>query len=349
MSFVYHERPGVYADYDVSSVRTALSGTKVIAVAAESLLPAKVYTYTDYAGAYKLGDNSQLGNMLRLLYENGAHKVLAFPVEVDTVATYTAALAELFRAGEPDILVLGSESEEVQLLAKQWMEDLTESRRECVCFVGMENATLQKAVQRAAALNSERMVLLGQNVTLSGQLLSTGGWMAAAALAGQVAAQDDPALPLHGLPLEGLSDTDLLLSENDIDTLVQGGVTPVECVGGNVSVIRAVTTRTTTDGVPDVALRELNTVLIADEVIPGLRDMLRLKFSRCKNNATTRSAILHQLVLALEQYVRDEVIDSYCDLRVTADENDGTICRVEFGFTVTHGMGRIYLTAHITV
>lgn len=349
MSFVYHERPGVYADYDISSIRTATSGAKVIAVAGESTLPAKVYTYTDYASAYKQGDDSQLGKLLRVLYENGACQVLAFPVDADTVATYNAALTELFHAGEPDFLVLGSGDEEVQLLAKQWMEDLAENRRECICLAGMEDATIDEAIQRASTLNSERMVLIGQNVTLNDETLPTGGCMAAAALAGQLAAQSDPAVPVHGLTLAGLSDTNLLLTENQIDTLVQGGVTPLECVGGVVSVIRGVTTRTQRDGLADTTLRELNTILIIDEVIPGLRDMLRAKFVRRKNNDTTRTAILHQMVLALEQYVRAEIIDGYSDLRVTADPEDGTVCLVEFGFTVVHGMGRIYLTAHITV
>ena len=46
MSFAYQNRPGVYAGYDVSGVYSGAIAGKVIAVAAHSTLPAKVYVYT---------------------------------------------------------------------------------------------------------------------------------------------------------------------------------------------------------------------------------------------------------------------------------------------------------------
>ena len=47
--------------------------------------------------------------------------------------------------------------------------------------------------------------------------------------------------------------------------------------------------------------------------------------------------------------MRREIIDSYSDLTVEADAQDATVCVVEFGFVVTHGLNRIYLTAHLQV
>ena len=62
---------------------------------------------------------------------------------------------------------------------------------------------------------------------------------------------------------------------SDIDLLVRGGVTPLEMLSGNAGIVRAVTTRTTTGGAADATWRELTTILVVDEVIPGIRNALR--------------------------------------------------------------------------
>jgi hypothetical protein len=134
-----------------------------------------------------------------------------------------------------------------------------------------------------------------------------------------------------------------------MDALIQGGVTVLESVSGQVCVVRGITTRTTTGEVADTTWREVNTVLIADNVIPAIRSTLKAKFLRTKNNAATRSAIRSQVIVELEDRVTREIIESYDDVTVTADSTDPTVCLVEFGFTVVHGLSRIYLTAHIAV
>lgn len=349
MSITYHERPGVYASYDVSSISTAGSGVKTVAVAAVDAAQGQVYSCTDYTAAKKVFGSGQMRKLLQLLFSNGAQTVMAYPVAEDTPEAFCLAIDALFDAGAPAYLVVGSGSESVQQAAAEKIMEASERKQECIGFTGMEEPTVDALLQRAAALNCERMVLVGQDVALSGETAYSGGWMAAAALAGQLAAQSDPAVPIHNLELNGLSGACLKMSETQLDMLVRGGVTPVEAVGGVVSVVRGITTRTRSGESEDTACRELNTMLIADEVIPAIRNMLSQRFSRCKNNRTTRSAILHQVVLALEQRVRNEIIDGYDELTVAADTEDPTVCRVSFGFTVTHGLSRIYLTAHISV
>lgn len=127
------------------------------------------------------------------------------------------------------------------------------------------------------------------------------------------------------------------------------GVTPVEAVGGVVSPVRAVTTRTTTGGASDTTWRELTTILIVDDVIPTIRSSLRSRFARSKNTAQSRGAIRSQVILELEDKLASERIDSYGEVKVSAIESDPTACLVEFSFAVAHGLTRIYLTAHITV
>ena len=172
---------------------------------------------------------------------------------------------------------------------------------------------------------------------------------AAAAVAGAIAGERDPAVPLGGAELKGLADLSARYDDNEIDTLVRGGVTPLENLAGVVSVVRGVTSRTKTGETPDSTWRELSTILIVDEVIPGLRSSLRSKFHRAKNTEQSRGAVRAQVVVELENRVSREIIDAYENVAVSALEEDPTVCLVEFSFAVVHGMNQIWLTAHITV
>lgn len=91
------------------------------------------------------------------------------------------------------------------------------------------------------------------------------------------------------------------LSDNEIDQLVRGGVTPIETVGGVSSPVRGITTKTSSGGAADTTWRELTTILIVDEVIPTIRSALRTRFARSKNTAQSRGAIRSQVVLELEE------------------------------------------------
>ena len=145
---------------------------------------------------------------------------------------------------------------------------------------------------------------------------------------------------------EGLSAS---YDDTQVDTLVTGGVTPLECVSGEVSIVRGITTRTTTGGAADKTWRELTTVRIVDDVIPALRASLRARFVRSKNTAQVRAAIRSQVMVELENKRSQEIIDSFGEVSVKASEDDPTVCLVEFSFAVAHGLNQIRLTVHLTV
>ncbi|MCI9156782.1 MAG: phage tail sheath protein, partial [Lawsonibacter sp.] len=171
----------------------------------------------------------------------------------------------------------------------------------------------------------------------------------AAAVAGAIAGESDPAVPLGGAELLGLNGLSARLEDNDVDRLILGGVTPVESLGGIISVVRGVTTRTASGGTPDSSWRDLSAIRVVDDVIPGLRSALRARFRRAKNTPQSRGAIRAQVVLELENKLAREIITGYEDVSVSADPQDPTRCLVEFSFTVAHGLNQIWLTAHITV
>ena len=160
---------------------------------------------------------------------------------------------------------------------------------------------------------------------------------------------DTGSLPLGGAVLYGLTDAPSVWSDSDVNALVRGGVTAVENAAGIVSVVRGVTSRTTTGGADDVTWRELTTILVVDDVIPAVRDALRSRFARSKNTAQTRGAIRTQVIIELENKLAREIIDSYGEVTAVASAEDPTVCVVSFAFTVAHGLNQVHLTASITV
>lgn len=350
MSESRHERPGVYSSYDASAVVTAGRGSKIIGVAAKAAsgTVGEVVTLTGYtAGVAAFGEDVDPGmsTILRLLFLNGASTVAAVRV-ADEEPDYAGAFGVLGKV-EAQILVCDSGELSVQQALRTAVETASEQRRERIAVVGGSGLKASELVERAAELNSERMVLVGPDLVRGEGTLP--GVFASAALAGASASGTDPAIPLNGAELSGLEGLTEDYTDNDIDLLVRGGVTPLESVGGVISPVRGITTRTTTGGAADSTWRELTTILIVDDIIPSIRTALRSRFSRAKNTARGRSAIRSQVIVELEKKVAAEIIDSYGEVTVNALEEDPTVCLVEFGFAVAHGLNQIYLTVHMTV
>ncbi len=349
MSVTYSQRPGVYSDYDASSVTATGSGLKIVGLVGISTATAGLYTVTSYNdGVSVFGSGSQLAELMRFAFLNGAGTVLAYPVASDTTANYTAAVSAILATKTASFLVFGTGDTTIQVAMTALVEAAASQKAECIAIMGLEEPTVAELVAHAADLDSPRMILVGADVYGEGAV-SVGGCMAAAALAGMLSAESDPALPINGVALSGLYGVTIQPTDTEVDTLVLGGVTALELSGSEVCVIRGITSSTTVGGVSDTTYRELTTILIIDEVIPAIRTSLQAKFLRAKNNETTRSAIASQVIVELESRVKREIIDSYDSLSVTADDTDPTLCLVAFGMAVTHGLNRIYLTAHITV
>ena len=348
-----HERPGVYSVYDTSSAVSGGRAVRAIGVAAKAAKGTvdKPVTVTGWAaGVSAFGEDETAGmsTILRLLFENGASAVTAVRV-ADTGAAedYARAFAAL---GREDVQVLVCDSGElaVQKALRDAVAEASALRRERIAVVGCAEAEVSDLVSRAAELSSERVVLVGPDaLDEGGKPLS--GVFAAAAVAALAASGSDPAVPINGAALKGLTGLSQDYGEGDIDLLVRGGVTPLECAGGTVSPVRGVTTRTKTGGAADETWRELTTILIVDDVIPAVRAALRSRFSRSKNNARSRAAIRSQVIVELEKKLAAEIIDGYDEVTVTASPDDPAVCLVEFGFAVAHGLNQVRLTVHIEI
>ena len=352
MNVTVHQRPGVYSSYDASTVVSGGGSGRLVGLAAVNATaePGVVQVVTSYDRAAELfGTQGAEGmaELVRLALLNGAGGVAA--VAVAGEEDYPAAFALLGETEGIAVVLCDSTQLAVQQKLRDSVVQASEARRERVAVVaGAAGETVDELTARAKALNHERVVLAAPGA-LDAQGGGISGLPVAAAVAGAIAGEQDPAVPLGGAELYGLYGLDGRYSDRELDLLILGGVTPVESSAGAVNVIRGITTRTSTGGSADSAWRELAMVRIVDDVIPSLRSALRSKFRRAKNTPQSRGAIRAQVVLELEDKLAREIITGYDNVTVTADSQDPTRCMVDFSFTAAHGLNQIWLTAHVTV
>ena len=351
MSITVHQRPGVYSSYDASAVVSGRGGGRLVGlvgIAGQGQSgTVKMITSYDQAAAFGAGGAEGAAELVRLALKNGASGVAA--VLISGEDGYEAGFAQL--AGMEDIALVVCDSTDIEV-QKKMRDSVVEAsglRRERLCVAaGGAGENVEELIARAKTLNCERVVLAAPGaVDGAGEILS--GLPLAAAIAGVIAGESDPAIPLGGAELLGLNGLSARLEDRDIDLLILGGVTPVENLGGSVSVVRGVTTRTASGGAADSSWRDLSAIRVVDDVIPGLRNALRTKFRRAKNTAQSRGAIRAQVVLELENKLAREIITGYDAVIVAADSEDPTRCLVDFSFAVAHGLNQIWLTAHIAV
>jgi len=353
MSITVHERPGVYSSYTASSAVSGSAGKKTVGLAVRMENPSQtmwtVNTYQDAVAAFGAEKANNATVLVRLLLQNGATQVVVFPVAGDGTSEYKTAFDAMAQVENLALEVCDSTTEEVQQALRDSVQAASSAQRERIAVVaGDADETVAQLVERAAQINSERVVLVAPGcVDQAGESLS--GVQVAAAVAGTIAGESDPSVPLGGAQLFGLYGLNTHYEDGELDVLIRGGVTAVESVSGVVSVVRGVTTRTTTDGAADTTWRDLSAILVVDDVIPSIRNMLKSRFHRAKNTAQSRGAIRSQVVLELENKLTREIITGYEQVSVSADSQDPTRCLVDFSFTVTHGINQIWLSAHITV
>lgn len=327
------ERPGIYAEYRVKSNARTGGGGITVGVAAQSLGDESevksVISYPDALSRYGL---SNMTALVKILFYNGAGKILAAPVED---GGYAAAFAELIESGA-DVIICDSSAQTVI----SDMKTTLESTRYCLGIAEFDG-TAEQCVSLAQSMNFERLVICGNTTARTGAL--------AAAMAGAVAFGNNPMTAFNGCALLGCGGLENSYTEQEIEALIAGGITPVENDGRNVCIVRGITTRTSTEGVSDKSLRELNTVLVAVNVLKSVNDALKIRFAGGRNDALTRGAIRSQVVVELEKKLKSGIIEAYGNVAAVADLSDETVCNVSFEFTAAHGLNSIQLTAYLEV
>lgn len=346
-------RPGIYADYASSRIyETGQQGAAALVAVASGGPRQEVIRLTRAGEAAECfgadTGTAVLCAMAELLLANGAGQVLAVAPacsgEPVTSSDYEAAFALLAGESAP-VMVTDAAGEAVLQSAGTMLAALARRGEERILFAGAQSNA--QAVDLAAALNRERIVLAGGKAEHAGYAAQS--CFLAAALAGAVCALPVTGEALNGLALQGIDRLAETLSEAEIDALIAAGVTPLEQRGGRVRVIRAVTTRTKSGETPDASFRELSTVLTADAVIRAVRTALQARLAASRNHGLTRNAIATAAALELAMQREAGRIESFSPPEAAADPEDATRCLLALRFTVARALNQIRIAATITL
>ena len=224
MKGIIHERPGVYSSYDASAAVRGGRAARTVGVAAKSAsgtANAAVRLTSYEMGLSAFGEDAEgtpgMSAILKLLFLGGASTVVAVKVDEDD---YASAFRMLQTVENLQVIVCDSGELTVQQALRGSLESASAARRERIAVVGMSDASTTDLTERAKALNSERMVLVGPDV-LDGAGKPVSGVFAAAVVAAAVAMTRDPAIPLNGTPLNGLTGVSVDYTDSEIDVLVR--------------------------------------------------------------------------------------------------------------------------------
>lgn len=349
MATLAKQRPGVFSDYQTSGILYSKKSGKSIAIVAKSSAAEvnAVYNVQRLSDVQTIfGAESMMYSLCAVAFENGASNICAVSVG-DSDENYNDAF-ELISA--PDgicAVVCDSTDLATQQLLMQSVVEASLNKKERIGIVAAPENQSDLAAW-AANFNNERILLVAQSpVTAEGTTLS--GCVLSAAVAAKISQYTDPSQSFNGVALSGFSKLNKALTEDEVDFYINSGIIPFETIAGRVEIIRAVTSKTTSDGVFDRTFRDVNTVLIIDEVIKAVRETLSKNISVAKNNITTRSAISSQVTIKLQEFLEAAIIDSYAVPNVYQSAENPSVCIVELDFTVAMGINQIHIVANISV
>ena len=342
-------RPGVYSRYDIISRPHSRQDCYAFYCGAAVLqqgkhLPAggvvQLRSLTELKEYFsEQGAGKDFCEVCRALLEGGAAGVYAVPITIDgrepTTEEYADAIQKLCEIKRSGVMLCGSCEEEVLQLLCQKVQEASEQQRE---RIGVGAVSLERAVELAKRMNSERMVLCAQS--------SQGSALMTAAAVAAILATAEPDESFCGARI-GLETVDGL-SEEQVEQLLGGGVTALEENGGAVECIRCVTTRTMTAGEEDRTFASVNTVLMIDDIIRSVRKRLE-GMLRGRGVKFSPDSISSQVAVVLDEKKQQGMLVDFQPPVVYPEESDPTVCVVELEFHLATVLSQIYLTAHITI
>ena len=349
--------PGVYSELDASRAISLLPGSAhVIAIVSKfdskiatpeeiAKIAGKKYVVTSYKDAKDtFKEDSTLSELCRVAFLNGAQKIIAMPIG-DT--TYKSAFEELSSEEAVRIVICDSNVSTDLKELKTHVESASENRNERIAVIGAEENDDATAVAREAADFRSNRIVFVDPAPLDDEDVALPGCYMAAAVAGQIAASasNDPAMPLTGAELKGLSGLSAKRSNSDLEALITAGVSPVVTENGMISIVRAITTKVADDGI----WTEVTTTLIADDIICSVRNSLAAGYRRAKNSEQKRSNIKTDVITILEEKVNKQIIASYTEPTVRQKFGESDKVEVEFGFNVISPMNQILISASLVV
>lgn len=347
MSFVASEHPGVFLDYVNSSITYSNYNNRIVGIVGKATLKPEgiVYITNTKDAAYMFGDDSALANLCTIALKNGAYKIAAVAVDGSS-SSYNDAFDLLANQNNICAVMCDSQNLTIHKLLQTSINTASNNTNRRIGIIGC--GINKNVLNWAKSFNNERIVLIAQHPIDDNKSILSSSYIGAAML-GLIAKNADPTSSLNGSLLNNINNLSANLSENDIDNYIKSGITTFECNNSKVKLIRAVTSRTKTNGTLDTTFRDLNTTLIIDDIISSISQTLASFIKEAKNNKTTLSAISTQSIIKLEEYMDLNIINSYKSPQVFISENDPSVCIVKLEFSVLKGLNQINISAHLNV
>lgn len=349
-------RPGVYSNYNVVSdykkknVGCAFFCGYTKTLPSSSIPAGQVVKITTLGqlNSYFDPNAGVFYSVCAALLRNGVNSIYAVPASVNGSVpgndAYFNALKKLADVKASGVIFCDSIEPTVLSEMNRLVTLASSQQKEKIGVVAASN--VQNAIDLAHSLNSERMVVFCQGSAIT-DYLAVYQTMVTLQYVVAVLATASPDQSFHGFTLpEVLSAR--AVSEDDLERLLAAGVSVLENNDGSVEIVRLVTSRTSTNGVPDRTFSSVNTVLMIDKIIQQVRDKLQ-SLIRSNNSRFSLDSIASQTALILEDNKQNGFISSFEPPVVFKDDEDPLVCVVEMEFALVSAPSQIFITAHVSL
>jgi phage tail sheath gpL-like len=231
-------------------------------------------------------------------------------------ATPGTVLASIASAGYD--VIINTLNDATNLASLKSMVDFCSNsmeQRPCVAALGLtdQNDTLTNLETLVGNVNSGRFSAAYISYA-SGNLAKSIPWQVGAAYGALIAGMSDPASPMNGLVLTGITPPAVIdrLTRLTQESMLNAGLAPLEVIPGElVSIVRSITTYTTNSaGIADPTLLDLQTLRSLDYVRAAERQRLVLRFPRSKLNQRTIDAVKHEVIDVLYLLQQLEIVQN---------------------------------------
>ena len=253
-----------------------------------------------------------------------------------TSADYDLAIQAMLEDESKMVVVCEDNSDTTAAKLEQMCVDSRDHyNTPCVYFRSAEATdTATTIIAKAEAHNSDRVILsYPMLVDFNGKTLSS--WECASSLAGAISGNWVPKLNHNFTAFESVWGVSSKIS--DMDALLSSGVTPIELKYNSIHIVRLLTTKTTTNSVPDTKLQEWAVRLNVDFIEKAVSKILQEKFLQQGNTSQVRLAMKAEVVSSLTKFTAMDILvadpttntPAFRDPVVSTDPADATKVNVD--------------------
>jgi phage tail sheath gpL-like len=325
------------ASGDTASIIAAALNAQI---ALQSDLPV---TATVLAGVVTLAAKHKgaMGNTIKLatvVQASGVTATVAAMVSGLNDPDITPALAAVYTAGHSILICSFNDTANLTALRTHVNAVSGPQEKRYVRAVVAHTGTYAQSTTLAASINSGLILeVLDPN---AGESV----YEVAAVMGAIAASEEDPARPLNGMELVGLTPPPMAnwLSEVQIEAALHNGVTPTRVGPGNVvQIVRAITSYTlNANGVPDISMLDWTTAGTLHYVAKAIEQRIGLRFPRDKKTLRTRARLGDEIYNVLIKLEELEIIEQVAksDVLIEDDLVDPSRYDVRIKVNVVNGL-----------